>query len=44
MLFEPYVRVHIFSTARVTEWPPIGEYLLTRLIFPPSVCRVGIYF
>ena len=24
MLFEPYVRYHIFSTVWVTEWPPIG--------------------
>ena len=24
MLFEPYVRFHIFSAVRVTEWPPIG--------------------
>ena len=31
MLFEPYVRVHILSPVRVTEWPPIGEKLLTRL-------------
>ena len=31
MLFEPYVRFHIFSSVRVTEWPPIGEELLTRL-------------
>ena len=33
MLFEPYVglRVHIFGSVRVTEWPPIGEKLLTRL-------------
>ena len=23
MLFEPYVRFHIFSSVRVTEWPPI---------------------
>ena len=27
MLFEPYVRFHIFSSVRVTEWPPIGETL-----------------
>ena len=25
VLFEPYVRFHIFSSVRVTEWPPIGE-------------------
>ena len=31
VLFEPYVRFHIFSSVRVTEWPPIGEQLLTRL-------------
>ena len=24
MLFEPYVRFHIFSSVRVTEWPTIG--------------------
>ena len=24
MLFEPYVRFHIFIYVRVTEWPPIG--------------------
>ena len=24
MLFEPYVRFHIFSSVRVTEWPFIG--------------------
>ena len=24
MLLEPYVRFHIFSSVRVTEWPPIG--------------------
>ena len=32
MLFEAYVRFHIFSSSRVTEWPPIGELLLTRLL------------
>ena len=31
MLFEPYVRFHIFSSVRVTEWPPIGEKMFTRL-------------
>ena len=31
VLFEPYVRFPIFRKIRVTEWPPIGEYLLTRL-------------
>ena len=25
VLFEPYVRFHIFSSVRVTEWLPIGE-------------------
>ena len=25
VLFEPYVRFHIFSSVRVTEWPPIRE-------------------
>ena len=38
MLFEPYVRFHIFSSVRVTEWPPIGEQLLTRL----TNCFLGI--
>ena len=38
MLFEPYVRFHIFSSARVTERPPIGEYLLTWL----TICFLGI--
>ena len=31
MLFEPFVRFLIFSSVRVTEWPPLGEKLLTRL-------------
>ena len=38
MLFEPYVRFHIFSSVLVTEWPPIGEKLLTRL----TTCFHGI--
>ena len=38
MLFGPYVRFHILSSVRVTEWPPIGEYLLTRL----TTCFQGI--
>ena len=38
MLFEPYVRFRIFSSVRVTEWSPIGEYLLTRL----TICFLGI--
>ena len=38
MLLEPYVRFHIFSSVRVTEWPPIGKQLLTRL----KVCFLGI--
>ena len=38
MLFEPYVRFHVFSLVRVIEWPPIGEYLLTRL----TICFLGI--
>ena len=25
VLFEPYIRFLIFSSVRVTEWPPIGE-------------------
>ena len=29
---------HIFSSVRVTEWPPIGELLLTRL----TICFLGI--
>ena len=24
MLFEPFVRFNVFSSVRVTEWPPIG--------------------
>ena len=27
MLFEPYVRFHIFSSVRVTEWPPSASAL-----------------
>ena len=38
MLNEPYVCVHIFRLVRVTEWPPIGKYLLTRL----TICFHGI--
>ena len=38
MLFEPYVHFHIFSSVQVTEWPPIGEKLLTRL----TMCFLGI--
>ena len=38
MLFEPCVRLHIFSKIRVTEWPPTGEWLLTRR----TVCFLGI--
>ena len=38
MLFEPYVRFHIFSSVQVTEWLPIGEKLLTRL----TTCFHGI--
>ena len=38
MLFEPYVRFHICSSVRVTELPPIGEYLLIRL----TICFLGI--
>ena len=37
VLFEPYVRVHIFSSVREDEWPPIGEKLLTRL----TICFLG---
>ena len=25
MLFESYVRLHIFSSVRVTGWPPIWD-------------------
>ena len=25
MLLVPYVRFHIFSYVKVTEWPPIGK-------------------
>ena len=38
MLFGPYVRFHISSSVRVTEWPRIGELLLTRL----TTCFPGI--
>ena len=38
VLFEPYVRCSVFSSVRVTEWPPIGEYLLTRL----ATCFHGV--
>ena len=38
MLFEPYVRFHIFISVRVTGWPPIGEWLLTRR----TMCFLGI--
>ena len=38
-IFVPYVRFHIFSEIRVTEWPPFGEKLLTRL----TICFLGIF-
>ena len=38
MPFEPYVRFHIFSSVRLTEWPPIWELLPTRL----TICILGI--
>ena len=38
MLFGPYVGFHILSSVRATEWPPIGEQLLTRL----TICFLGI--
>ena len=38
VLFKPYVRFHIFSSVRVTEWPPIGKQLLNRL----TTCFHGI--
>ena len=25
VLFEPYLRFHIFSYVRVTEWPSVGK-------------------
>ena len=43
MLFEPYVRFHVFGSVRVIEWPPIGKiaahsalykYLSVILFFP----------
>ena len=39
MLSEPYTRFHIFSSVRVTEWPPIDmfswyKYLSVILFFP----------
>ena len=27
MLGEPYVRFRILSSVRVTDWPPIGEFI-----------------
>ena len=56
VLFEAYVRFQIFSSVRVTEWPPIGKiavydmfswykYLSVILVFShPSVYGVGISF
>ena len=38
MLFEPYVRFHILSLVRVAGWPPVEEWLLTRL----AVCFLGV--
>ena len=38
MLFETYVLFHSFTYVRVTEWPPIGKYLLTRL----TTCSLSI--
>ena len=38
MLFEPYVRFHIFSSVRVTGSPPVGGWLFTRL----AACFHGI--
>ena len=39
MLFEHCVRFHGFSEVRVTEWPPIGLKLLTRL----TICFLSTY-
>ena len=38
MLFAPYVRFLIFISVRVTEWPPAGKELLTRL----TICSQSI--
>ena len=40
MLFEPYVRFHIFSSVRVAGWPPVGEWLLTRLTWCGCLCVI----
>ena len=33
MLFGPYMRFHIFSSVRVTEWPPIRHFSLLNVKF-----------
>ena len=38
MLFEHYVHFHILNYGPVTEWQPIGKYLLTR----PTICFISI--
>ena len=38
MPFEPYVRFYYFRSVRLNEWPPIGDWLLTR----PRICFLGI--
>ena len=38
LLFDPYVRFLILRSVRVTERPPIGEQLFTRL----TICFLGI--
>ena len=54
MLFEPYVRIHIFSSVRVTDWPPIGGVTNSRAeqqqtpsvekhAHPPRVVYCAIY-
>ena len=51
MLFEPYVRFHIF-VVRVTESPPIAigqyymfsKYMYLIVIFPTSIFGVGLSF
>ena len=38
MLFGPCVRFCVFVGVRVTEWPPVGGWLLARL----AKCFLGV--
>ena len=38
MLIDLYVRFHIFTKVRVTEWPPIEKKMLIRL----PICFLSI--